>query len=174
MFSYDGKLYQMPCPLSEFLDNGWTLDEDQPTDTTVAAGSYKHISLSYKQDYSSTYGSYGKFGYCIYADATNTSSKANILKNCLITEIEFETDDADTLSEFASRIGFAFPISTTENIEAAKTEKKINFDYSSSTKDGASYDYYMYKPQDKLVKYQFSYYNGKLFSLTCRYTESNY
>ena len=40
----DGSLYQLPCPVSALLENGWTIDENN-SDQVISAGSFGWVAL---------------------------------------------------------------------------------------------------------------------------------
>lgn len=74
-FALDYVIYDMPCPLSEFLDNGWTAFFYDGTvvdlNTILPYGNYEWIGL--------------KNGKCyIHVELINTSAKELAYKDCIV------------------------------------------------------------------------------------------
>lgn len=85
MFKLDGKLYQLPCPLSAFTDNGWTVS--YTSITSLGAGL-------------SDYGYYlTKDGAEISLRLTNFSKNEVKAENCAVSYVEFYSGDFKDVSD---------------------------------------------------------------------------
>ena len=71
VFELDGVVYQMPCPVSEFINNGWTLDFDEE----YAPGLNKMLGELTKGDLS------------VDIEIVNFSEKKTTLENCAVMDI---------------------------------------------------------------------------------------
>lgn len=79
----DGKNYRLPCPVTEFIDAGWKLDED--TDEYIPAGSYGNTIITNLEKNGS------KIEICI----ENTTRNAILPEHGIITEISYEKEYCD-------------------------------------------------------------------------------
>ena len=77
VISIEGKLYQLPAPLSEFLNNGWTIKSH---DGAVAAGDDSYITLSLN-------------GKSMSVTVTNFADYLTIPENCAVSRVSIEDDD---------------------------------------------------------------------------------
>lgn len=68
----EGDLYQFPCPVSEFIKNGWTLVEEESSEGPVAGYSYGKVTLKRDNAVLETF----PWNYC---------SHKTIKENCFIT-----------------------------------------------------------------------------------------
>lgn len=81
MFKLDGKLYQLPCPLSEFTDDGWEVSYS--TISSLGAGL-------------SDYGYYlEKDGVEISLQLMNFGKNEVVAENCAVSYVEFYSGDLD-------------------------------------------------------------------------------
>lgn len=78
---YDGALYQMPAPVSEFEKNGWTVKEDQ-SDMTVKGKDFGWVSLT-KNDQE------------LRAIAQNYGDNATTIRNCFVTTVKGDDNSTD-------------------------------------------------------------------------------
>lgn len=78
---YDGALYQMPAPVSEFEKNGWTVKEDQ-SDMTVKGKDFGWVSLM-------------KNNQELRAIAQNYGDNATTIRNCFVTTVKGDDNSTD-------------------------------------------------------------------------------
>lgn len=71
---YDGALYQMPAPVSEFEKNGWTVKEDQ-SDMTVKGKDFGWVALM-------------KNNQELRVIAQNYGANATTIRNCFVTSVK--------------------------------------------------------------------------------------
>lgn len=71
---YAGDLYQLPAPVSEFLKNGWTIDEDQSA-SVIAGKSYDWVYMS-------------KDNQNYHTIVRNYNANATVVENCFVTDVE--------------------------------------------------------------------------------------
>lgn len=117
----EGNLYTLPCPVSELLDNGFTINEKK-SDSEFAAGNGGWLELRYNNQ---TY-------RCIvrnYADYATTA------ENCFLTTIESSIYAPD------------FKLTIPCGIKRGDKEKDIleiikNFNYEADTPENSSFTYY--------------------------------
>lgn len=69
----DGALYQLPCPASALLANGWTIDENS-SDTVISANSYGWVSFV-------------KEGYSFSEMVSNDAAYATSPENCWVESL---------------------------------------------------------------------------------------
>ena len=75
VFELDGVLYQLPCPLDEFINNGWTVTSDSVG--TLGAWNYSSGVTIKKGDYS------------VYLTLMNFSDYETYSKNCAVCAAQF-------------------------------------------------------------------------------------
>lgn len=78
---YDGALYQMPAPVSEFEKNGWTVKEDQ-SDMTVKGKDAGWVSLM-------------KNNQELRVMARNYGDNATTIRNCFVTTVKGDDNSTD-------------------------------------------------------------------------------
>ena len=123
----EGNLYALPFPVSELLDNGFTIKESE-SNMEIGAGSYGWVELVYNnQSYS-----------CI---VNNFADYATIVENCFVTS--FESD------EYYAKFDVTIP----GDIKRGDTEKELldvikDFNYEVETSGDYTY-YSIYKPGDE-------------------------
>jgi len=78
---YAGDLYRLPAPVSEFVKNGWKINE-QSSEPSVVARGYGRVYLMKDNQTMS-----------VYAD--NYSDKKTAIKNCFVEEIEANVYEAN-------------------------------------------------------------------------------
>lgn len=143
-FKLDGVIYQLPCPLSTFVDNGWTVSRD---------------SIGYLGAYNSNSGmTLEKDGVKLYVELTNFAKVEMISEHCAVTEVEFQESYLKDVSSSFLKLPSGLKI-TASLEEIAEACKKFECsEYSSSTTYSASDDsytwkvsYYMYLDGEKLT-----------------------
>lgn len=92
IISCDGALYDLPCPVSEFLNNGWTIVEDKSVDF-VEGGDSGKLTLRKNNKEQWTY-------------VRNMSTQATSIENCFITEWGVDAYDFTFPMEFSGGIKF--------------------------------------------------------------------
>lgn len=83
---FEGNLYKLPCPVSEFLANGFTIDESN-SDMEVASGSSGDIALRYNNQ-------------TLRVQTVNFADYATTIENCMVTRVasrEYGPDFAITI-----------------------------------------------------------------------------
>lgn len=123
---YAGDLYQLPAPVSAFLDNGWKLDEEKSA-SVIAGKSSDWLYMS-------------KDNQNFHTMVRNYSQDAASIENCFVTEVEGYIYDTN------------LPITIQKGITIGMTEKEvkdalnsIDYELDDST-DG--YHYYNVKKGD--------------------------
>lgn len=76
--SYDGALYQLPAPVSAFVEQGWSIDTEV-SDPALAAGTYGSVTLE-------------KGDMKIYGSIHNEGSEATTVENCFLTLLSGDLD----------------------------------------------------------------------------------
>ena len=116
--SLDGVLYQLPCPLTVFEENGWTLTEDE----SVAAGR-------------STIGTLEKDGKELDIEASNFADYQTTMRNCAVSLIrDFSYEYSDPVAELILPGNITFDSSqadleATGLLEKDEQDTYINYDY---------------------------------------------
>lgn len=153
MFELDGKLYQLPCPLSEFTDDGWSVSYS--TITSLGAGQ-------------SEYGYYlSKNGAEIALRLTNFSKNEVKAENCAVSYVEFYDGDLkDQTDKFVVMAGGIHMGTAWSKIETAcdgwsrydgsngyYTLSKENQDYTVEVEYTHGSDYRYYKVKNEIWNY---------------------
>lgn len=86
----DGVIYDLPCPVSAFVDNGWTIVESKTEEIIEGGGSGK-VTLRKNNKETWTY-------------VRNMSPNATTPENCFVTDWEVNVRDFDFPLEFAGGI----------------------------------------------------------------------
>ena len=115
---FDGALYQLPCPVSALLENGWSLDEDS-TEESISAHNTGWVYFV-------------KDGSTFHVLAKNTADYATIPENCWVEELSASDNDKEGLLQLAGGIGLG---TTEEELLAALDAAGIEYE----TYDGSSY-----------------------------------
>ena len=144
-FSLDGVVYQLPCPVSEFLDNGWTISAK----SQESVGSLNQINnaLTIQKGDVSLDLTVGNFG-----------TEGALTEHCAVTEIYFYRSDLEGVAadylQFPGGLNFA---STLEEVEAACP------DFNTYEGDGyASFSYNDWETTQAGVSYYFNEVDGAL------------
>ena len=133
VFELDGKLYRLPCPLTEFTDDGWEIESVDVK--TINAGNYDYSALSIKKgDVELSLGMY------------NFAKVAVSTENAAVYKIDFQH------SEYSSGSVYGIPedilkasggLTLKSTADEIKATVSSNFDeYISDSSDYKSYDYY--------------------------------
>ena len=126
-FSLGGVVYQLPCPTSEFIKNGWTLTETQD----VMAGR-------------TGYGTLEKDGVKLRVDFKNFADYQTDGSNCAISEIEASAYGDNPVPDFTVPKGLSLTTGKAD-LEAALKTSAVEF----SSSDSDSYISYNYGDYDK-------------------------
>ena len=119
----DGKLYTLPCPVSELVENGFTINEAN-SDMEVGSNNYGWIELRYNnQTYSTIIENYADY--------------ATVAENCFVTK--FESGKYDDM----------FEITLPGNISKGSSEADVlkaieDFNYEKELSETSSYSYTYY------------------------------
>ena len=119
----DGKLYTLPCPVSELMENGFTIDEAN-SDMEIGSNSSGWVSFRYNnQTYSTMVENYADY--------------ATVAENCFVTK--FESGKYDDMFEIT------LPGDISKGSSEADVLKAIEgFDYKKELNEGSSYSYTYY------------------------------
>lgn len=88
--SFAGDLYELPAPVSAFIDNGWTVVEDE-TETTIAGRDSGKVTLM-------------KDNQTFWSYVRNYSENATSYTNCFITTVSANVNDCNVDLEAANGI----------------------------------------------------------------------
>ena len=119
----DGKLYTLPCPVSELVENGFTINEAN-SDMEVGSNNYGWIELRYNnQTYNTIIENYADY--------------ATVAENCFVTK--FESGKYDDM----------FEITLPGNISKGSSEADVlkaieDFNYEKELSETSSYSYTYY------------------------------
>ena len=102
-FELEGKDYSLPCPVSDFLDNGWYIEKEQ---------------LDSKLDPNNTllvfvYPEEGSDMWAFYMDVGNFSDEAKALSECIVSGITIESQRSCS-SLTLKKAGLKVDLSSTE------------------------------------------------------------
>ena len=115
---FDGALYQLPCPVSALLENGWSLDENA-TEESISAHNTGWVYFV-------------KDGTTFHVLARNSADYATIPENCWVEELSASDYDKEGLIRLVGGIGLG---TTEEELLAALDAAGIEYE----TYDGTSY-----------------------------------
>lgn len=135
-FELEGVVYQLPCNLQQFTENGWTLNTYGYGDDAFMAGKSEE-SFSLVKD-----------GKKISLGIYNPSGNASMLRDCIVDEITVALDQDIQFNAVKKASGFSM-----EEIKAALSE------YTPDEYDGSSYVSLTYQWSylpDAKVKFTFS------------------
>ena len=133
VINYGDVLYQLPAPVSVFLDNGWTVVDDS-TETTISGRDAGWVTLM-------------RDNQKLKVLARNYSENATDFKNCFIKNVKSDPFDNKTPLTIAKGITIGM---SQADLETALTGTEYEKDDSSS-----SFTYYTIRPLGNLVdKYQ--------------------
>ncbi len=127
-FELEGNLYTFPCPVSEFVKNGFEINE-QNSEMEIGSGSYGWVELTYDGD-----------SYRCIVD--NYADYATIVENCFVTDIEYD--------EYGPKWDLTIPCDISNGDSEEDLLKKLEgFNYEVDEGTG-SYNYYeIYAPGDE-------------------------
>lgn len=152
---YDGELYQFPCPIQEFTDNGFEIQEEN-SDMVIGAGDTGRAELM-------------KDKQRIRVSVKNFAPYATVLENCFIIELDEHDFGANSNSSMVFPGGITFG-SSEEEVLAAIAD--YNYD---SSESGKSTYYYVYGPDEySTYGYQIIVEDGKVTSLRARQADINW
>ncbi|MBQ6887241.1 MAG: hypothetical protein IJN54_06995 [Lachnospiraceae bacterium] len=127
----EGNLYTLPCPVSEFIANGFTINESN-SDTEVGSDSHGWIELRYNNQ-------------TLRAMIYNYADYATVTENCFVTEVECNDYDA----KFALTLPGNIKIGSSED-DVLKAIEGFNYEKELSESSSYSYTYYtIYHPDDR-------------------------
>ena len=129
---YDGVLYQLPAPVSCFLDHGWTLDEDG-SDEAVKSGKYGYATLVRNEQK-------------IYAVVYNYGTEATTIKNCFVTTLYGDLDTTKIQISIAG--GITLGMREEEFLERVGDQK-----YEKTEDKDNGYDIYTFYIDDEQLDY---------------------
>jgi len=149
LYSFDvkinGNYYTFPCPVSEFLDNGYELYDHAYGDTELAAGKSGFVTMEYE-------GEAYKYGAVNYADYAAT------IDNCFIYSFDV-TDREDTELE----IPLGIKCGDTEEELVSKLQ---GYEYERNDYGTAGIGYRFYNRDDKSNSYMFDVDDGVVTTIT--------
>ena len=155
ILEYDGALYQFPCPIQEFTDNGFEIQEEN-SDMVIGAGDTGRAELM-------------KDKQRIRVSVKNFAPYATVLENCFIIELDEHDFGANSNSSMVFPGGITFG-SSEEEVLAAIAD--YNYD---GSEFGKSTYYYVYGPDEySSYGYQIVVEDGKVTSLRARQADINW
>ena len=144
IFQLDGKIYQLPCPLSEFTDDGWNVEEVNTT--SVGAGNLELSAITLKKnDVEIRVGMY------------NFEKVEMISENCAVAHISLDymkTKDGNVIDlpedfcKFPGGLSFKSSKDDIKNAVSSNFEERIAEDHGMAT--------YSLSEDNKRVEYQVS------------------
>lgn len=155
-FQLDGKIYSLPCPVSEFTDAGWTIQRDSAG--KLGGGNYNAYGMTLvKGDYSIDVGLYN------FDDLETYST------NCAVYEVELSTREIeDAPAGYVTLPGWLMLTSSPADVEAmCPSFKKL---------EGGSSVSYTYEDEDYTVKIKYYFYQDEKYpsqSVTMKNTNWN-
>lgn len=154
---YHGDLYQLPCPLSAMLENGWNISTDTKIDSLAAGYKQAAVHLIRNGEAKTVY-------------VNNPDNEAHYLENCfvvLLMENVYSDDYNDSLMAFPGRITFGM-----EENALVEILENGGYVYKKSESDEYSY-YYVYRDKDtsSYDGAEIELKNGKINGLTYRMSE---
>lgn len=144
---YDGALYNMPAPISEFKKNGWIIQQ-APKDDIPSRDFQTGIVLR-------------KGNQTLRTSIYNNSDKATSAENCFVTEIISDEISTNVSLELPKGITVG---STKEAVEAAYSGMKVN------KSDTSTFEYYTYaKKAQQEVSIVVNKETGKVSKISVKY-----
>lgn len=121
----EGNLYTLPCPVSELLENGFRLNEED-SDEAVASGNSGWVSLNYNNQ-------------TLRVLAKNYAEYATTIENCFMTKVES--------SDNGPKFELTIPGNIKRGDSEADVEKAVkNFNVKEETSDSGFTYYTIYDP----------------------------
>ncbi len=147
----EGNLYTLPCPVSEFLANGFTIDESN-SDMEVAAGSFGWVDLKYNNQ-------------TLHAMADNYADYATVMENCFVTDVKS--------SDFGPEFELVIPGNIKRGDAQADVEKALEgFNVEKETSDSGFTYYTIYDPDgSKLNRYEVCVQDGVVIQIEVKNDE---
>lgn len=145
----EGNLYKLPCPVSEFLANGFTIDEAK-TDREVGAGSFGWVTMKYNNQ-------------TLRSIARNYADYATTIENCFVTEVS------------SSDFGPDFALTIPGNIKRGDAETDVekilaDFNVEKESSDSDFTYYTVYDPDGRKSNcYEICTKEGKVIKITVQY-----
>ncbi len=122
---FEGNLYTLPCPVSEFLANGFEIDE-RNTDMEIAAGSFGWVDLKYNNQ-------------TLHVIARNYADYATVIENCFVVSVES--------SEYDPNFDLVIPGNIKRGDSEADVKAAIEgFNFETETSDSGFTYYEIYDP----------------------------
>lgn len=137
VFELDGVLYQLPCPIEEFTNNGWVITSDS-IGTLGAMNESSGITMK-------------KDGNTIFANLTNFSDKETYSRNCAVSGIQLQGYYfKEAAQDIVKLPGGVHMWSTIEEVEELyKYFDRYDGSYSTS---------FTYDSDDYTIKVRYAYY----------------
>lgn len=129
---FAGDLYQLPAPVSAFLENGWTIKPDD-TESIVAGGSSGWVSMMKDNQEFRTL-------------AKNFDPNATVIENCFIRDMEANVNDCNVSIVIPS--GVTIGMSRDELLETIK-----DMNYVENTETSDMFTYYNINGRDEYSDY---------------------
>ena len=124
---FDGDFYQLPAPVSEFIKNGWKIDEEG-SDTSVKAGRHGYVTLE-------------KDGQTLYGVVNNYSKSAVPIKNSFLTNLHGDFDVTKVPIQIYRGITLGM---NEESMKEALSDAKYE-----TKEDEEGVSYYLYADEEK-------------------------
>jgi len=144
---YDGAIYKLPAPVSQFIANGWEIDRDN-SEATIDGQSSGKVTLK-------------KNGQEFWTYVRNYDKNATIIENCFVTELEVSIYKADVSMKLSNGIE--------KGADEGILESALN-GYTVEKKEESSYTEYVVK-DDRSLTYHVNIVvrDGKISSISAQY-----
>ncbi len=147
----DGALYNLPCPVSELLANGFTIKEDSSA-SAIAAGDFDWVEFRYNNQGFRTL-------------VRNYASYATIPENCFVTTVDSY--------DFGDKVSFNIPCGLTVGDTEEDLLKVLeNYNYDLDTTSSSATYYRVYNPiGSKLDMFYFTVKDGAIYTVEVEHDE---
>ena len=149
---FEGNLYTLPCPVSEFVANGFKIDENN-TDMEIAAGSFGWVDLRYNNQ-------------TLHVIARNYADYATVIDNCFVVSVES--------SDYDPKFDLVIPGNIKRGDNEATVKAAIEgFHYETETSDSGYTYYEIYDPNgSKLDSYSITIKDDAVISIEVENSEN--
>ncbi len=131
----DGAMYQLPCPVSEFVNNGWEIVTDKSEETVEGRGAGK-VTLR-------------KNNFSFWSYVRNYDDNATAIENCFLNNFELRDHDANVTVKVCG--GVEYHQSKDEAMQILEP-LGFTFEESDTGKEGSGYIVLKY---ESFKKYEF-------------------
>ena len=116
----DGALYQLPCPVSEFVNNGWEVVDGKSEESIEGRGSGK-VTLR-------------KNNFEFWTYVRNYDDNATAVENSFVTDFQLRDHDANVSVKIAGGVEYHM-----DQDEAMKILEPMGYEFEEGTIEGSGY-----------------------------------